>query len=100
MWSINHTGADHYLTMTSTKTQVPKKSTLDEMVIFNITNGFDLEPSGILFSDDGTMWIRDTEKRRAYQVKPRYDYFILDRDNRYVYFREDYRDSGVFVSNT
>jgi len=100
LWSINHSGSSHYLTVASTKTKVPNAATLDELVRFDITNGFDLEPSGILISDDGTIWIRDTGKKHAYKVKPRYDYFILDKDNRYIYFREDYRDSGVFVSNT
>jgi len=26
------------------------------------------------------------------------NYFISDKDNRYIYFREDYRDSGVFIN--
>jgi len=100
LWSINKHVGSYYLTVASAKTQMPNSQSLDTLAIFNITDAFSLEPSGILAADDGKFWICDTNKTRIFEINPRYDYFILDKDNRYIYFREDYRDSGVFVSNT
>jgi hypothetical protein len=99
LWAVNASGSRYYLTLDSTKTKNPSNSTLETLGIYDITDGFDLQPSGILIRDDGMISICDTGKTRIYDVRPRYDYFILDKDNRYLYFREDYRNSGVFISN-
>lgn len=100
LWSVHKHLSSYYLSLASTKTQQPNKTLLDTLAIFDISDAFDLEPSGIMVIDDGTVNICDTNKTRIFTVYPRYDYFITDKNNRYVYMREDYRDSGVFISNT
>lgn len=101
LWWVGFSSpSKYYLNLTSTKTQVPQKSTLDTLATYDITNAFTLEPSGILMDNAGILWICDTNKTRTFRVEPKYDYFIMDKNNRYIYMREDYRDSGVFVSNT
>jgi hypothetical protein len=100
LWGLSTSGATSYLTLMSTKTQEPNNTALDTLAEFELTDAFTAQPSGILIGDDGRMWVCDTNKVDVFEVAPRYDYFILDEDNRYVYLREDYRDSGVFMSNT
>jgi hypothetical protein len=101
LWWLGKDGSRYYLNITSTKTQEPVAINLDILVSFEITGNFDgLEPSGILMDQERTIFICDTNKTRIFEVYPRYDYFTLDKTNRYVYFREDYRNSGVFISNT
>lgn len=100
LWCVSSSGSDYYLTLASTKTQVPNETALDTLAIYTISDGFDIAPSGIIIKEDGSLAICDTNRTRIVSVSPRYDYFILDKDNRYVYFKEDYRSSGVFISNT
>lgn len=100
LWCINISGGSYYITLASSRTQIPTKTTLDTLAVYNITNGFDIQPSGIIVDSEGSLWICDTNKTRSFKVSPRYDYFIMDRNNRYIYLKEDYRDSGVFISNT
>ena len=100
LWCININGGNYSITLASSKTQIPAKTTLDTLSIYNITDGFDIQPSGILIDTEGTLWICDTGKTRSFKVRPKYDYFIMDKDNRYIYLKEDYRNSGVFISNT
>lgn len=100
LWCLSTNGSSYYITLLSTKTQLPQNTTLDIMAIYNLTTGFDLQPSGILVDDAGVIKVRDTNRTRTYTLYPRYDYFIMDKDNRYIYFKEDYRYPGVFVSNT
>jgi len=101
LWWVGKDGSSYYLNMTSTKTQEPIAVNLDMIVSFDITGKFDgLEPSGILMDHNRNLSICDTNKTRIFEVCPRYDYFTLDKISRYIYFREDYRNSGVFISNT
>ena len=101
LWWVGKDNSDYYLNLTSTKTQEPVAANLDMIASFDITGQFGgFEPSGILMDQQRTLWICDTNKNRLFELHPRYDYFTLDKVNRYVYFREDYRDSGVFISNT
>ena len=100
-WVGKGSVSDYYLNLTSTRTQMPVNASLDTMAIFNITSSFDgFEPSGVIVGKDGTVYVSDTMKSRVYTMRPKYDYFIVDKENRYVYFREDYSDPGVFISNT
>ena len=100
LWWVGKDGSDYYFNLTNTKTKTPKEDELDLLASFDITDAFGIEPSGILIDEEGIINICDTQKTRVFAVKPVYDYFILDKDNRYLYFREDYTDPGVFVSNT
>jgi len=101
LWWVGKINNNYYLSMTSTKTQEPPATYLDTIVSFDITGNFDgLEPSGIIVDKEKTLLICDTAKARIFELYPKYDYFILDKTNRYIYMREDYRDSGVFISNT
>jgi len=98
--SLSTLGSRSYLTFISTKTQMPNEADMDVMAEFDITSAFNAQPSGIKIDDAGCFWVCDTNKVDMFEIAPRYDYFILDKDNRYVYLKEDYTDSGVFVSNT
>ena len=99
--AVKKDGSSYYLVVISTRTQKPQASYLDTLAEFNITGQLGgLEPSGIILDEENTLWVCDTNKSVVFEVIPRYDYFILDKDNRQVYLREDYRDSGVFISNT
>jgi hypothetical protein len=101
IWWVGKKNSDYWLNLTSTKTYEPKAVMLDLLSSFSISGIFDgLEPSGIIMDQENVIWICDTNKTRVFKVYPRYDYFTLDKINRYIYFREDYRNSGVFVSNT
>jgi len=102
LWCIGSEASGCYLTIESTKTQQPPLNTLDKMATFNLTDAIENPTSidKIIVGLDGTVWLADSSKTFAYEVKPRYDYFTMDKINRNIYFREDYRDSGVFVSNT
>jgi hypothetical protein len=97
LWSVNKNGANYSMILTSTKTQMPQLATLDKLAEYELTGTFDVEPSGIIVGDDGTLYLCDTNKTRVISIVPRYDYFIADLNNRFVYFKEDYRDSGVFM---
>ena len=100
LWWIGHAGAEYFLNLSSTKTKIPTACVLDLLVVVDITSGFSgHEPSGIIIDKADGVWVCDTEKKRLFEVYPRYDYFITDKQNGYIYFREDYRDSGVFISN-
>ena len=99
-WVGHAAGPRYYINMSSTKTQMPVKANLDLLATFDITDKVTLEPSGILVDQDGILHICDTNKTTVFDIEPRYDYFVLDKVNGYIYFREDYTYSGVFVSNT
>ena len=100
LWCIEVDGSNYYCNLFSAKTQIPNKTTLDILARFDLTLAFDIQPSGIIVDKEGYLRICDTNKTRVFEVIPRYHYFIADEDNRYIYFREDYRNSGVFISNT
>jgi hypothetical protein len=101
LWAVKKNGSSYYLSMVSTKTQEPPAVSLDVLAEFDLTGKTDgLEPSGIIIDSDMIVWICDTSKRTIFEVDPRYDYFIFDKINRQIFFREDYRESGVFISNT
>jgi hypothetical protein len=91
---------DYYLNIVSTKTQEPPASGLDLLETFELSDAFSLVPSGILLDREGKIWICDQNKTSIYRVDPKYDYFILDKKNRYIYTKEDYSNPGLFISNT
>lgn len=94
-------GVKYYLNISNPKTKKPQATYLELLAAFQLTNVItEHEPSGIIIDEERNIWISDTTKSKMYKLNPRYDYFILDRDNRYIYMREDYTDSGVFLSNT
>ena len=100
LWWIGNTGGSYYLNISNPKTRIPQSQYLDLLATFDLTNTITQhEPSGIIIDEERNIWICDTTKTKQYKLKPCYDYWILDKENRYCYFREDYRDSGVFVSN-
>jgi len=99
LWWVGHLDNKYFINITSTRTQIPRNDTLDLLAVFEITDGIEHEPSGIIIDEEKNIWLCDTGKNRIYGLEPRHDYFILDKDNRYVYFRENYQ-SGVFISNT
>lgn len=101
LWWVGKGTSEYFLNLTSTKTQMPVATTLDLLTVIDITDAFiNTEPSGIIVDKEGSLWIADTNKTSLFEVCPRYDYFIVDKQNRYIYLKEDYTDSGVFISNT
>lgn len=71
---------------------------MDQIASFNISAlAISSAPSGIAVDEEGTLWISDEDRQKLYGVTPMYDYFLLDKENRFIYFREDYSNPGVFV---
>jgi len=102
LWWVGKESNNYFINISNPKTQQPKQVNLDILAVFDISTIYDSyghEPSGIIIDEERTIHILDRNKSRVYQLKPRYDYFIADKDNRQIYFREDYKNSGVFVSN-
>lgn len=91
-----------YLSLLSSKTQVPPASGLDYLARYDWGNSlYTGEQIGnIMIDADGYMWALNQTQTLVYQLAPRYDYFILDPESRSMYFRENYSNSGVFVTNT
>lgn len=100
LWWIGVDGSSYYLNINSARTYVPEHTTLDLLATFDITNLFTEEPTGIIVDTAGNFWIKNDTSNTMYTLRPRYDYFLLDKNNGYIYFREDYQHSGVFISNT
>lgn len=99
LWWIGIDGSNYYLHISNPKTKVPQVTTLDLLATFDITDGLQHEPSGIIIDEQRQIWICDKDETTVYKMMPRYDHFILDKSNRFCYFREDYRESGIFLSN-
>lgn len=100
LWCLTNNGSNNYVTILSAKTYVPQKSQLDLIAVYNITSEVTGNPTKIVVKDGSNVYIKAATGNNSYKTHPRYDYYILDKDNRYVYMREDYRNSGVFISNT
>lgn len=100
LWWIGRSASGYYLNLTSTRTQMPNSASLDLLSVMDITDAFRYsEPSGIIVDLERQLWICDTNRSSVFEVHPCYDYFTVDKTNGYIYFREDYSDSGVFISN-
>lgn len=100
LWWVGKADNGYFLNLTSTKTQVPVDDTLDLISVINLTDAFQYsEPSGIIVDMERGIWVCDTNKTSVFEVHPCYDYFTVDKTKGYLYFREDYTDSGVFISN-
>jgi len=102
LWCISQSASGCYLSLVSTKTQEPPLQYLDIMATFDLTPaiGDSILMNKIIIDSIGSIWISNFTDTAVYNIQPRYDYFTMDKRNRYIYFREDYRDSGVIVSNT
>ena len=102
IWLLGQYSSGCYLSLVSSKTQMPQLNKLDYLAKFDLGG---VLPSGetfgnIMVDSSGFMWAADSTKKFYYPIMPRYDYFTLDQKTRYIYFREDYSNSGVFISNT
>jgi len=102
LWCLGNDTGGSYVSLLSSKTQIPQATYLDYLARFDF-NVF--MPSGttatsMMIDASGFMWVADSTKSYVLGIAPRYDYFVFDQKTRSVYFREDYRSSGVFLSNT
>ena len=87
-----------YFLNLSNPNPVPGSEYMDQIASYNISAmASGSPPSGIAVDEEGTLWIADEDRQRIYGVTPMYDYFLVDKENRFIYFREDYSDPGVFV---
>jgi len=84
----------------------PLATCLDTLATFDIADltalpsGNDphgLAPSGIDIDEEGHIWIISEDRNTLYALDTMHDYFLTDKENRYVYFLEDYSDPGVFI---
>ena len=102
LWCLANDNNGSYVSLLSSKTQVPALQYLDYLARFNFNTS--LQPGETLtklsIDQNGYMWVADASEKSIYGITPRYDYFIFDQETRALYFREDYSDSGVFISNT
>jgi len=102
LWTVGNDSQGSYISILSSKTQIPPDDELDYLARYNLGIAF---PSGtmiqnIMIDQNGSMWLADDAQLAVYGVAPRYDYFTYDPKTRSIYMREDYRNSGVFISNT
>jgi len=100
LWCLTNNGSTNYVTILSSKTCVSNKASLDLIASFDITSSISGNPTKMIVEDGSNVYIKGPAGDTTYSAHPRYDYFLLDKDNRYVYMKEDYTDSGVFISNT
>ena len=99
LWCLTSDGSNNYVTILSAKTYVPNKTALDLIAVIDITSGVVGNPTKMILKDSSNIYLKGSGST-VYKVHPRYDYFLLDKDNRYVYLKEDYTSSGLFISNT
>ena len=91
----------YYNSGVSTYTDKPDVKYLFYADLFN--TGYhspDPPPSGIDIDEEGHIWILDEDRENLYSLDFMYDYFLVDKETRYAYFREDYSDPGVFIKPT
>jgi len=77
----------------------PAGQYVDTLAVLDITDLIPsgAPPSGIDVDEEGHIWILDEDRQNLYALDTMYDYFLVDKETRYIYFREDYSDPGVFV---
>lgn len=98
LWWIGFIPPSSYFLNLSNPNPVPGSEYLDHIASYNITAlASGAAPSGIAVDEEGTLWIADEDRERLYGITPMYDYYLVDKDNRYIYFRENYSNPGVFV---
>ena len=98
LWWIGFIPPSSYFLNLSNPNPVPGSEYIDQIASYDITDlTSGSPPSGIAVDQEGTLWIADEDRQRLYGVTPMYDYFLVDKENRFIYFREDYSDPGVFV---
>lgn len=100
IWWIGHDiSLDKYFINISNSHPSPDSEYLDTLAVCDITNLFSghPSPSGIDIDEEGHIWILDENRTTLYAFRPMYDYFLVDKESRFVFFREDYSDPGVFV---
>lgn len=94
-WVASDNAGKYYLTISNLHPS-PANTYLDTLAICDISN-LPTAPSGVDVDEEGNIWILDSTRKYLYAVDLMYDYFLVDKDNRYIYFLEDYSDPGVFV---
>lgn len=72
----------------------PGSDTLDTLASFQLLLR---SPSGVDVDEEGHIWILSEDRNTLYALDAMYDYFLTDKENRWVYFRENYSDPGVFI---
>jgi len=98
IWWIGHVPPSGYFLNLSNPNPVPGSEYIDQIASYDITAlASGSPPSGIAVDEEGTLWIADEDRQRLYGVSPMYDYYLLDKENRFIYMREDYSNPGVFV---
>jgi hypothetical protein len=88
-----------YFLNVSNPRPAPSSESLDSLAVFDISDlvPSGIPPSGIDIDEEGHIWILDEDRKDLYSLDFMYDYFLVDKETRYIYFREDYSDPGVFV---
>ena len=98
LWWIGLVPPSSYFLNLSNPNPVPGSEYLDQLASYDITAlASGSQPSGIAVDEEGTLWISDEDREKLYSITPMYDYFLVDKENRFIYFREDYSNPGVFV---
>jgi hypothetical protein len=77
----------------------PGSEYVDTIAVFDVTDiaPSGAPPSGVAVDEEGHIWILDEDRETLYALDAMYDYYLVDKENRFIYFREDYSDPGVFV---
>lgn len=99
-WIGNVPSSSGYFLNISNPHPSPVGEYLDTLGVYDISDlapDGSAPPSGIAFDEEGHIWILDEDRTSLYALDAMHDYFLVDKENRYIYFREDYSDPGVFV---
>jgi len=88
-----------YFLNVSNPRPAPDGEYMDTLAIFDISDLVPggIPPSGVDVDEEGHIWILDENRENLYTLDFMYDYFLVDKETRYIYFRENYSDPGVFV---
>jgi len=96
LWWIGFIPPASYFLNLSNPRPKPGSEYLDQLASYDISS-MSSAPSGIAVDEEGTIWITDESRTTLFGVTPMYDYYSIDKDNRYLFFKEDYSSPGVFV---
>ena len=98
-WIGYQTDPSGYFLNISNSHPAPAGEYADTLVVLDITDliSSGAPPSGVDIDEEGHIWILDEDRQDLYALDTIHDYFLVDKETRYVYFREDYSDPGVFI---
>jgi len=95
LYTIANSGDNKELWILSTLTPRPEPNSLEIIAKFDISEL--ASPSGVSVDEEGFVWVTNPAMTGLWKLKLWKDYFLLDRGERTIFFREDYQIPGIFL---